>query len=232
MSNLIILCYNKIKVFKGDFIMITKEQVWKGLRLQLKQEELCGINQADEYELDDYYDYEMLMNTLHKAINKEIDFEYFLDWCILVSNCYNFTKDRYETKLGKLYCSVAYLFDGISFLERCDKSALMRFIAQFKYYDFLIRKIKGQIKGVFKTKGIERIMLVDHCNRNYNSCVYKVIIRNHNTKEWEIKFVDDHDFIFDENTNYSFVNKQSFSKVFYSFFEDDTEWKEIHNIPF
>lgn len=62
--------------------MITKEQVWKGLRLELPDDELCKIFQADEYEIDDYYDYDLLRETLYKVINKEIDFEYFIDWCV------------------------------------------------------------------------------------------------------------------------------------------------------
>ena len=54
--------------------MVTKEQVWKGLRLELTRNEMQQIYQAGEYELDDYYNYDLLVKTLKMAINKEIDF--------------------------------------------------------------------------------------------------------------------------------------------------------------
>lgn len=50
--------------------MVTKEQVWKGLRLELTRNEIQQIYQAKEYELDDYYDYDLLAKTLKMAINK------------------------------------------------------------------------------------------------------------------------------------------------------------------
>ena len=58
--------------------MITKEQVWKGLRLKLTDKEICDIFQADNYETDDYYDFDLLMDVLHKALNKEINFQKLL----------------------------------------------------------------------------------------------------------------------------------------------------------
>ena len=56
---------------------------------------ICLTFQADNYETDDYYDFDLLMDVLHKALNKEINFEYFIDWCILVANSYNYTKLPY-----------------------------------------------------------------------------------------------------------------------------------------
>lgn len=210
--------------------MITKEQVWKGLRFELPQDELCKILQADEYEEDDYYDYDLLMGTLYKAINKEIEFDYFIDWCILIANCYNYTNKR--TKLGKLYYDVGYFFDGISFMDGYDKKDFMESVAMLKHYDYLIRKAKKEIKGPFITDNIERIMVFDHCNWNYDSAVYRVIIKDYNTKEWEIKYIDDYDFTYDENVNYSFVSEKEFDKEFNKFYNENSEWKEIHYMKF
>lgn len=212
--------------------MVTKEQVWKGLRQELSDDELCSIFQADEYEKDDYYDYDLLMGTLYKAINKEIDFEYFIDWCILVANCYNYTKASYRTKLGKLYAGVGYFFDGISFMDGYDKKDFMESVAMLKHYDYLIKKAKKEITGPFATNGVERILLMDHCNWNYDTCVYRVIIKDYNTKEWEIRYIDDHDFDYDENINYSFVDEKEFEEIFGEFYNDNSDWKEIHNMKF
>lgn len=212
--------------------MISKEQVWRGLRLELSDDVLCKIYQADEYEKDDYYDYDLLMGTLNKAINKEIDFDYFVDWCILVANCYNYTNDDYKTKLGKLYCDVGYFFDGISFMDDYNKKDFMESVAMLKHYNYLIKKAKKQIKGLFITNGVERIMCFDHANWNYDSCVYRVIIKDYNTKEWEIRYIDDYDFDYDENVNYSFVDEKIFDKIFNEFYNDNTDWKEVHNLKF
>ena len=212
--------------------MITKEQVWKGLNLKLTKDEICKIFQSSDYEKDDYYNYELLLNTLYKAVNKEIDFDYFMDWCILIANCYNYTKENYRTKLGKLYYKVADLFDGISFMTGYDKKELMEYIARLKHFNYLIKKAKKEVSGNFKTNGIERIFLFDHCNWNYDSSVYKVIIKNHNTKEWEIKYFDDYNFIFDDNINYSFVEEKEFEKIFNSFYSKNSDWNEVHNIKF
>lgn len=46
--------------------MVSKEQVWQCLMLELPAEELCKINQAKEYEIDDYYNYDILCKTLNK----------------------------------------------------------------------------------------------------------------------------------------------------------------------
>ena len=212
--------------------MVTKEVVWKGLKLQLTQNEIMEIFQADEYEVDDYYDYEILLQTLRKAINKEVDFELFKDWCVLIANCFNYTTASPNSKLEKLYSSVGFNFDGISFMEFYDKGALLHSIAELKYYDHLIKKAKKKIKGPFVTTGIERILCFDHCNWNYDSAVYRVIIKDHNTQEWEIRYIDDNDFEYDENINYSFVNEKEFNKIFHEFYNDLSDWKEIHNMKF
>lgn len=169
--------------------MVTKEQVWKGLKLELTDDELCKIFQADEYEADNYYDYDLLIATLKKAVNKEIDFDYFIDWNVLVANCFEYIKDAHNAKLQKLYSDVADFFDGMSFMEKYDKKDYKSDVAFLKYYDFLIKKAKKQAKSPFLTYGVERIMLFDHSNWNYDSCVYRVIIKDYNTKQWDIRLL-------------------------------------------
>lgn len=212
--------------------MVKKEQVWKGLRLELTRNEMQQIYQANEYELDDYYDYEILVKTLKMARNKEIDFELFLDWCVLVANCFNATIYPYKTKVGKLYASVSYFFDGISFMDKYDKQDFLEDYAMLKDYDHIIKKAKGKIKGPFVSNGVERILCFDHANWNYDSRVYRLIIKDYNTKEWEIRYIDDHNFEYDESINYSFVNKKEFEKIFNEFYDDDSDWREIHNMKF
>jgi hypothetical protein len=212
--------------------MVTKEVVWKGLRLELTRNEIQQIYQAKEYELDDYYNYDLLVETLKMAVNKEIDFELFLDWCVLIANCFSSTIYPYKTKVGKLYDSVGYYFDGISFMEKYDKKDFLEDYAKLKDYDHSIKKAKRKIKGPFVSNGVERILCFDHANWNYDSCVYKLIIKDYNTKEWEIRYIDDYDFEYDESINYSFVNEKEFDKIFNKFYNEDSDWREVHNMKF
>ena len=212
--------------------MITKEQVWKGLRLKLTDKEICDIFQADNYETDDYYDFDLLMDVLHKALNKEINFEYFIDWCILVANSYNYTKDGYKSKLGKLYCDVGYMFDGVSFMEEYNRKGLLSAIADLKYYNHLIIQAKRRKKEPFLTNDVERILVFDHANWNLDSSVYRAIIKDYRHKKWEIRYVDDGVFEFDESKNYSFVNDKEFEKIFDEFYNENSDWKEVHNLKF
>lgn len=212
--------------------MITKEQVWKGLRLKLTDKEICDIFQADNYETDDYYDFDLLMDVLHKALNKEINFEYFIDWCILVANSYNYTKDGYKSKLGKLYCDVGYMFDGVSFMEEYNRKGLLSAIADLKYYNHLIIQAKKRNKEPFLTNNVERILVFDHANWNLDSSVYRAIIKDYRHKKWEIRYVDDGVFEFDESKNYSFVEDKEFEKIFNEFYNENSDWKEVHNLKF
>lgn len=212
--------------------MITKEQVWKGLRLKLTDKEICDIFQADNYETDDYYDFDLLMDVLHKALNKEINFEYFIDWCILVANSYNYTKDGYKSKLGKLYCDVGYMFDGVSFMDEYNRKGLLSAIADLKYYNHLIIQAKKRKKEPFLTNDVERILVFDHANWNLDSSVYRVIIKDYRHKKWEIRYVDDGVFEFDESKNFSFVEDKEFEKIFDEFYNENSDWKEVHNLKF
>lgn len=208
--------------------MITKEQVWKGLKLELSLEQLEGIFQAEEYEKDYYYDFDLLKQVVEKAIEKQIDFGYFTSWCVLVANCFNYIKSE-SSKLKKLYYAVSEFFDGISFIDEYNKKELLECFARIKSYDYKIRKEKKQTTEQFKTNCIERIFVFDHCNRNYNSSVFKVILRDYNQKKWQVVFVDGYAFDFDMNTNYNFVDEEEFEQEFYRFYEDE-DWSEVFDL--
>jgi hypothetical protein len=96
-----------------EIFMVSSEQVWKGLKLELSKKEICKIFQAEKYEKGDYYDFDVFYGVIKKALNKEIDIEYFTDWCVLVANCFNSIKNR-----NKLCAS--FLIIGTSF---CKASA-------------------------------------------------------------------------------------------------------------
>ena len=210
--------------------MVTKQQVWKGLKLELSLEQLEGIFQAEEYEKDYYYDFDLLKQVVEKAIEKQIDFGYFTSWCVLVANCFDYIKND-NNKLQELYSNIAYYFDGFSFFEEYNQKELLECLANLKYFDYKIRKEKKEIVEPFITNGVERILCFDHCNRNYDSSVYRVILRDYNHKQWQVMFVDGYDFDFDANTNFNIVSEEEFEEEFYRYYEDE-EWKEVSFLKF
>ncbi len=212
--------------------MVSKEQVWKGLKLELSKNEICKIYQAEEYEKDDYYDFDVFYGVIKKALDKEIDIKYFTDWCVLVANCFNEIKTYGNSKLQELYDEVAWYFDGISFIDEYKEKGLKECIATLKSFDNYIKKAKKETQGAFLTDGVERILVIDHANWNYNSTVYRVIIKNHKSKEWEIRYIDDYEFSFNENVNYTFVDEKEFEKIFNQFYHEDSDWKEVHGLSF
>ena len=212
--------------------MVSSEQVWKGLKLELSKNEIRKIFQAKKYEKGDYYDFDVFYGVIKKALNKEIDIEYFTDWCVLVANCFNEIKSYGNSKLAEVYEELAWFFDGVSFIDKYNEKDLKDYIATLKSFDYEIKRAKIEINEPFLTEGVERILVIDHANWNYDSTVYRVIIKNYNTKEWEIKYVDDHDFSFDENVNYTFVDEKEFEKIFNEFYHEDGDWNEVHNLKF
>jgi len=208
---------------------ISKELTWKGLRMELEEKELQEIFQQ-VYEEDEYYNFDLLMSGLYKALNKEIDFEYFKDWCVLIANCFNYTS--YENKkMIKLMWDIGYFFDSISFEDEYNRETILQDIAVLKDYNYDVENIKCKKRPPFETKGVERILCFDHCNRAEDSSVYRVIIKDNEKKEFDLQYLDDAFYEFDDKTNYTFVKEKEFDDIFNSFFDND-EWKENHRLKF
>lgn len=212
--------------------MVTKEKAWAGLKFELPNEELSAICQADKIEKDSYYNLDLLIAGLNKAINREVDFRVFEDWCILVTGCLYSVKDNFGKKVNDLYGQVGYFFDGVSFMDEYNTKELLESLAMLKSYDYRIRIAKKEANGPFTTNGIERAMCFDHANWNYDTSVYKVIIRDYSTKNWEIRYADNHDFDFAVDKNYFFVEEDEFENIFNKFYGENSDWKEISNMDF
>ena len=209
---------------------ISKELTWKGLRMELEEKELQEIFQQ-VYEEDEYYNYDILISGLYKALNKEVDFEYFKDWCVLIANCFNYTSYK-KDKITKLMWDIGYFFDGISFEDEYDRNTLLQDIAAMKDYNFDFENISAKKRPPFETNGVERILTFDHCNRAEDSGVYRVIIKDNNKNQFDLQYLDDAFYVFDDKINYTFVKEKEFDKIFNSFFENDDEWTENHNLKF
>ncbi len=210
--------------------LISREQTWKGLRMELSVEELQAIFQQT-FEEDTYFDFELLLDGLHKILRKEIDFDYYTSWCILIANCFTYT--NYESKaLNNLLGEIGYFFDGCSFEEEWNEKELYYNIASLKYFNHLYENKRNKKRSRFLTDGVERFLVFDHANRAQDSRVLRAIIKDNTKKEFDLRYVDEADFTYDENVNYSFVDEEAFEDVFNSFYRADGEWTENHKLKF
>lgn len=212
--------------------MVLKETTWKGLRGELSYEELNKIIQ-NKYEEDLYYDYDLYMEVIYKAINKKITFDYFTSWCVLVANClYYIPKLDLRTRIGKRYDAIAWLFDGYSFTNKYNKKELYELIAFLKQENHILVTIEKNKKELFLTNNIGRYLCFDHINRRCHSTVYKVIVADYKSKKMHLKYVDDAFFIYNDKINYSHLNDEEFEKLYDFFFGYNLEWKESHDLKF
>lgn len=208
--------------------MVLKDEVLKGLRFELSRDEIRKIYQSDSYEKYDYYDFSVLIKGIEKTINNEIEFDDFIDWCILIANAFNYIPARYNEK--ELYYDIAETMDGASFFEEYNKKELLWLHAIIRYYNHLITKKKERKEVIFETDNIERILCFDHVNRTDDSSVYKALIKNHNTNEFRQLYVDNGFYDFDKKINYCFMDEEEYEDAFSSLFDDN--WAENHNIIF
>ena len=88
----------------------------------------------------DYYDFSVLIKGIEKTINNEIEFDDFIDWCILIANAFNYIPARYNEK--ELYYDIAETMDGASFFEEYNKKELLWLHAIIRYYNHLVTKKK------------------------------------------------------------------------------------------
>ena len=211
-------------------MIVSKEKVWQGLRMELSENELFEIMQK-EYEKDKYFDFDLLMDGLHKVIDKKVGFQYYINWCILVANCFNYVE--YGTrKINKLVWNIGDLFDGASFDDEYSLKSLYETIAMLKQYKHDFDDAVSGKKTKFLTDGVERILVSDHVNYNNDSCVYKLLIVDYNKNEFDLRYVDDGFYDYDESINYTFADEKYLDKIFGNFFWRKIWWVENHNLKF
>lgn len=213
-----------------DKKLVSKDLVWKGLRMELSGNEMRDIMQQ-ECEKDKYYDFDLMLQGFKKALTKEIDFDYYIHWCILVAHCLNYS--RYSSpKINALIDEIAYFFDGCSFDDDYNKKSLQLNIALLKNFNHEFENLTNKTNLPFETNGVERILLFDHSNWTLDSRVYRAIIIDNNKRQFELKYVDDAFFEYDENINYTFVDESQFDDKSLSFYDEKTPWQETHNLEF
>ena len=210
--------------------MINKEEIIKGINCELNEKRLLEICQK-KMEEHLYYDYNLFLATIYKALKREISFEYFTTWCVLICNCLNYVPGfDCRKKKFKILSIISDIFDGFSFEDEFKEKELYYLIARFKYQNFLLEN-KEKKAPLFLSDGVLRMLSFNRANWTADSCVYMAIYADYNTKTFSIRFVDDKDFGFMDNLNYSFVEEDEIdSFISKQFYNDKDQWIEDNSL--
>ena len=210
--------------------MINKEEIIRGINCELNEEELLRICQKEMEECF-YYDYNLFLSIIYKALSREISFEYFTTWCVLICNCLNYVPELdYRKKKFKILNTISGIFGGFSFEDEFKEKELYDLIARFKYQNYLFESERKR-SPLFLSDGILRMFSFNRANWTADSCVYMAIYADYNTKTFSIRFVDDKDFIFLDGVNYSFVEEDEMdSFISKQFYNDKDQWIEDNSL--
>ena len=172
---------------------ITYDTYLKGVNGELSYDELDAICQKHAPE-GHYYNYDKIRAVLLRKLNGEIDDKYFKTWLIVVSWALNEDK----------YYPISDAFDGHSFDDLYDRSCILGIMALLKdenyrlmHKDYMAQHQKEKLKVIY--------LRFEHCNWTADSSVYKAYFVDYKNKCFDIRFVDDAFFDFDDNVMYCFI---------------------------
>lgn len=207
----------------------------KGVNGELTYEKLNSICQT-EVPKGDYYSYEKIRAVLLRKLNGELTDEYFSTWLIVVAWALN----------EKLYANISWLFDGYSFQDRFDKKLILEIMARLKDFDYKLR-YKEYIEQHKKDKLKVVYLRFEHCNWTADSGIYKAYFVDYKSKRFDIRFVDDAFFDYNDAVLYCMIGKDDYnedkddaepyetweeSKLMSDFFDESENWIYDHALNF
>lgn len=181
----------------------------KGVNGELNYDELSSICQT-KVPKGKYYDYEKIRSVILKKLNNEISDDYFKTWLIVAAWALN----------NHTHAKISWRFDGFSFCDSFDRKTVLEILAVLKFCDFA-EKHQNYVKTAKKEKLKVVFLKFEHCNRTADSGVYKAYFVDFKNKIFDIRFVDDAFFEYDDNLLYCFIDCES------EYDEDDESAEEI-----
>lgn len=196
---------------------ISYENYLKGVNGELPYDELLFISQNDA-PCGDYYNYESIRNVLLRKLKGEIDDEYFRAWIFVMIEALND---------GKHYHLFDF-FDGCAWDDTFSSSYVLEILAYLK--DFNYRLLNKDFISEHKKEKLKVVYLrFEHCNWTEDSIVYKAYFVDYENKRFDIRFVDDAFFDFNDDIMYCFIFQDD--NEFLSADEDEIEFVEPKELP-
>jgi hypothetical protein len=203
---------------KEKEVLISKDEAWKGIRLELSEAYLEKYVNVGHYTFEPavYYDFDVYVSAFHKAMNGQITYRYFMDWCVYTLNALGYLPNAdYRKKEPKAYQDILDLLDSLAWVNESDfKNALPEYFAELRYYDYALRKAKDPSLPDFTTDGVYRYLYEDYENTDgIGENVFVAFAVDPQNKRFEKRFVDGRDLKGD--VNYIFIStEEAFNKIF------------------
>ena len=196
---------------------ITYDTYLKGVYGELSYDELVAICQKDVPE-GKFYNYDKIRAVSLRKLNGELTDEYFSTWLIVVAWALNDGEHYY----------ISDCFDGFSFNDNFDKSCVLEIKARFKYYNY--RLLHKDFISSHKKENLKVVYLrFEHCNWTEDSVIYKAYFVDYKNKRFDIRFVDDAFFDFNDDIMYCFIFQDN--NEFLNTDEDEIEFVEPKELP-
>ena len=196
------------KLLKPEKTVLPKEKVWQALRWELSSEEISKMHNCDlfEYEKDDYFDLELMLDKIHRFMQGEKSRDYLMDWCLILMNCFmsSYPYPR-GSKLGRLYYDIGDTFDAFAFWD-ASPTECRWLIAYLKWHNHCRQNIIDKTKNDFRTNGVVVYVQPDAYIEQSDTDLYEILVVDKVEKTFNVFYVDGIDYL--EHINYSQFNCQ------------------------
>jgi hypothetical protein len=196
---------------------IYKKEIWQAINWQVEKERLSSIISFDyNYEKDNYYDFNLIIEKIHAFIRGEKSVSYFTAWCVLVMRCLEDGMACNNKKLKKLYSCISDYFDCIAFMSpnitEAEKLKECReLIAELKYHNHLIEDIKHHRETDFETNGVITYVNFAFSANDGNDVLYNVCVIDNDKKT--INYLITANLEYDERINYTILSVGEFEEL-------------------
>lgn len=185
-----------IELYNAAKRIIPKEKVWQALRWELSDKEIAEINNYEvNFEIDDYFDLDLMLSKIHSFMRGEKEYAYFHDWCLILMRCFcNFSPSDCN------YGAIGDNFDAFAFMEgKLDECRWL--IAEIKWRAHnRANKLRKKYKE-FLTNGVAVYVIPDAYIESSDTDLYKVLVADKSEKKFNVFYVDGLDYL--EHVNYS-----------------------------
>lgn len=203
---------------------IPAEQVRRGLRGEMSEEELRALDYMDrQLALDDYFELDRMLAVVHRMMRGEFSNRYFVDWCLLGMQAMFAHPYRTGTALANLYDDIADMFDCYAFCSLDEGVSMLRcLICDLKGYAHRIACTRSNRRVPFYNPG--QVIVYDvfdhYTDRGDES--HRVCVADEKHRRIRYGYLLDIDYL--EHINYTRVSDIEFnglSNKYYQYRETD-----------
>lgn len=197
--------------------LIMRKVIRQAINWELDERELSRIISFDyNYEKDDYYDFDLIIEKIHALMNGERSISYFTSWCILLMRCFMNYMNCTSKKLSVEFYNLGDYLDGVAFMDSTltDEEKLKEcreIIAELKYYNHRICDLKSGTVTDFTTKSVITYVSFSFSLNDETELLYRVCIVD--KKRRKINYLYIPEFDYSEGINYTFLSCAEFDDL-------------------